>query len=102
MSSKEFNEHLKKIGGWKVIKDAMDQFHNDNVFLDEHLEEWKELYPDKWVAVFKGELIGVDANLDGLFKIIEAKNIPQPYTEVIRFLSTKKITWILSCQSVAC
>jgi len=97
--TEEFEKHPKKIGGWVVLKQSMEQFTKDNIFVDKHREEWLKLYPDKWVAVFKEELIGVDSNLDKLQKLVAEKNIPRPFSKVIAFLSTKRIPTILIRQA---
>ena len=89
-SFEEFEEYLEKIGGWEILKQSADQFTKDNIFLDKNRGEWLKLYPDKWVAVFREELIGVDSNLDKLLKLVAKKNIPQPYTAATAFLSAKR------------
>jgi hypothetical protein len=97
----DFEKYVKKHGGWKVFMDSWDQFAKDNVFLDKHYEEWKELHPDMWVAVFKEELIACDSNYDNLLKKTAVKKVREPYQAVIKFISTKDIHIILNLQAAA-
>ena len=98
--SEEFEKHVKKMGGRDIFTDSWRQFEKDNVFFEKHHREWIKLYPDKWAAVFKEELICADADLNKILKIANEK-ASQPYTVVIKFLSTKKITFILNYQAAA-
>jgi hypothetical protein len=95
----EFEKYVERIGGWGVLVDSMKQFEKDNIFLDNHAEEWRKLHSEEWVAVFKEELIGVAADLDELLKIVEGKNIRQPYSAAISFIFAKKIKFVLACQA---
>lgn len=95
----EFKEYLEKIGGPKVLLQSMEQFRKDNIFFDKNRGEWLKMYPNQWVAVFREELIGADANLPNFLALVKVQNIPEPYSEVIQFLSTKNIPMILSCQA---
>lgn len=96
----EFEDYVEEIGGWKVLKDSFEQFRKDTVFLDKHRAEWLKTYPDKWAAVFREELIAVDADLGKLMEAVKKRNIPRGYSEAVSFLSTKKIRIILSSRAV--
>jgi hypothetical protein len=99
INRERLNELLKGVGGVEGIMKSLEQFRKDHLFLKEHMEEWRKQYPDNWVVVFQEELIGADKDYFKLKRLIDKKNIPQPYSVVIAFLSTKRIPMILLGQA---
>lgn len=96
ISPEEEKKIIEKMGGIEILAQSHEQSEKDHIFLDKHLEEWRKLYPDHWVAVFEEELIVVEKDIFKFLAIIKEKNIPQPYSLVSSHLSTKRIRWILS------
>jgi hypothetical protein len=86
----EFEEYLNEFGGWEVLEKSREQFEADIIFFKENRDDLLELYPDQWVSVFSGKVIASGVNLMKVQKIIDSKDIPVPYLEVTRFISTDK------------
>jgi len=56
----------------------------------------REQYPDKYVAVFNGQIVGSDADLDRLFKKLRAKLKGKDLSAVaVDLIATDDIVWIL-------
>jgi hypothetical protein len=95
---KELEKFIEEMGGKEVLRQSREQFEKDHAFLDKNLQEWRKLYPDHWVAVFKEELIAVADDYFKLLQITKKRDIQSPFTKVVSLLSTKKIEWILPRQ----
>ena len=60
----------------------------------EHHEEWRREHPDKWIAVFGGELVASDSSEDVLLGKLEKLGLPIGEV-LIDFLPREDIPWIL-------
>lgn len=90
----EINKLFEKHGGFQAAIQTLEQFSKDRKYIDANFIDLMKRHPNKWIAVFKEELIAVSGNYDKLLKIIRKKNI-SPCRATIRLLSTKKESWIL-------
>ena len=70
------------------------QMRKDERFLEAHLEEWRELYPDMYVAVYQEELVGVSPDGRELVDLLEAKGI-HPGNTYWQFLRSEPIDLML-------
>ena len=99
MSPEELDKLLEEMGGKEVVMQGFEQYRKDREFLEKNFLEWRKLYPDHWIAVFKEELIVVEKDIFELLEIIKNKNIPCQFTVPIAFLDTKPSKpLILNCQ----
>ena len=75
------------------LREEGQQFEKDRKFLEAHLDEWHEQYPDMYVVVYQEELIGASPNSKELAEKIHAKGI-RPGVSYWRFLSTERVIMI--------
>jgi hypothetical protein len=63
-------------------------------FALEHLEEWRELHPNSWIAVYDGELAAVAPSRERLLEALARKQVPlgEVYLD---FLSEEKADLVL-------
>ena len=89
-------------GGVEAILKSMAQHGKNRNFLQEHRREWMGLYPKKWTAVFKEELVEVAETLEELIEKLQGKQIPSNET-VIDFLDDRRFMFVraLSAQPIA-
>jgi hypothetical protein len=54
----------------------LDRFRQDMLFLDGHRDELLRRYPERWVAVYNGEVVGAAKDPKRLIRQLERKGIP--------------------------
>jgi hypothetical protein len=59
----------------RAAYDSLEQFDQDNRYIDVHYDRLYALHKDQWVAVYKGEVIGVAPEINALLSEIERKGI---------------------------
>ena len=69
-------------------------FREDSLYFNEREEEFVQLYPDQWVAVYNKQFAGADADINRLLKDLRERGYPLE-SVVIRPMSTEDVTWIL-------
>ena len=67
---------------------AIDQFKRDEEYYDAHYSEILGQYPDQWVAVLDGSIVGADEDVFELIDRLRSAGIPTQRT-VMRRASTK-------------
>ena len=70
-------------------------FTEDQLFFDEMYHEFLERYPDKWVAVYNKEVIGVDEDFRRLLKSLKASGYPLRRLAINR-VTAEDANWILA------
>ena len=73
---------------------VMEQFKEDQDFVDAHYDEWSEAYPDHWVVVYQGRLLGAVRTIAEVARLATLESIP-PTRVVSRYLSSEPVTLIL-------
>lgn len=63
----------------------MDDFEQDNRFLAKNFNELQEHYPDSYIAIYQGQLIAVNSDLNKLIIDINRKEIDPTFT-LIEFI----------------
>ena len=48
----------------------------DALYFEAHREELLKRYPEQWVAILKGEVVGADPNFDRLLDQLQDKGLP--------------------------
>jgi len=78
-------------------KDSADmkRFREDSIFIEQHEDELKEKYPNKWIAVLNRKVVNVNDDFDSLLDNLKKHDI-HPGDCVIEFLSTSEEIWILT------
>jgi len=94
INPEDLDKMLEADGGIEGVMLQLEQGEKDNIFLESHQQEWKKQYPDKWIAVYKEELVAIAATTADLYRELEERDIPRNHTKV-HFLSTKNIRWML-------
>lgn len=79
----------KQIAVTRKDKKDINQFKRDTLFVEKHRDELVSKHPNKWIAVYKRQVQGVDSDLTNLLKILDQKSLPRGQT-VVEFLSTEK------------
>jgi len=85
---------VKTISITENDRKRMRQYRDDVLYIDKHLDELTEKYPNQWIAVHKKEIVGVDNDFDSLIKKLSSKNIPLGKT-AIEYLSTSEDMMVL-------
>lgn len=84
----------EKLGDWREALAHQDLVYADLRFLLDHLPEWREEHPNRWVAVYREELIVVEDTHERLIKEIKEKGIPLADV-TLDFISEEKVAYIL-------
>ena len=71
------------------------RFTEDQLFFEEMYHEFLERYPEKWVAVYHKEVVGVDEDFMRLLKSLKASGYPLRRLAINRVRS-KPVNWILA------
>lgn len=58
------------------VKVELRRFTEDHLFFGEMHDEFLERYPEKWVAVYRKEVVGVDSDFGRLLKSLKASGYP--------------------------
>lgn len=56
--------------------DELAQFDQDNSFFDANAQALVRDFPNQWIAVFHGEVVGHDPSLDGLVSRVAREGFP--------------------------
>lgn len=78
----------------RLIGEYLDQSRKDVEFLNEHWAAWVDQHPDKWVAVFEEEMVGMGDTFEEAIQAAEAQGAPRSRV-VVEFLAKDPIAMIL-------
>lgn len=77
MSNEEFlAEFRKAVGTPQEAAESMKRFEVTTRYAFAHLEEWREEYPNHWIAVRGEELVAAESSSKRLRKRLAEKEIP--------------------------
>ena len=79
----------------RLIEQYLIQSRKDADFLNVNRPDWVARHPDKWVAVFEEEIVGLGDTFDEVVRAAEAKDAPRGRI-VVEFLATDPIAMILA------
>ena len=71
----------------------LDQFERDHMYLEDNRSEWVQKYPDRWVGVYKEDLICSKGSFKEALDEADRRGI-RPYM-VIEFITDQPRTLIL-------
>ena len=74
--------------------ESLEQFVEDNRFLEGIRPELQNKYPNRWVAVYKKEVVGDAKSISKIIKMLKSKGVPVSQS-VLVFLRKKPIPMIL-------
>ena len=77
-----------------AIVAMLDQCKADDLFLNQRRAEWLKAYPDHWVVVYDGKLVGCSKVLEDALADAEAKGAPRAQV-ALKFLSIEPYGYIL-------
>ena len=77
-----------------LIQTYLTQSRKDVDFLNAHRSDWVSEHPDKWVAVFEEQIVGLADTFEGVIQAAEAKGAPRARV-VIEFLAKDPMAMIL-------
>jgi hypothetical protein len=60
----------------KAAYDSLEQFDRDSRYIDEHFEELWQQHRDQWVAVYQGQVVAIEPDIQTLVRSVEQKGIP--------------------------
>jgi hypothetical protein len=66
----------------------MEQFKSDIAYFDKYRDILVEQYPEEYVAVYNGRVIGSSPKPEGIAEIVAKSKAPE--TAVVMFMSKKK------------
>jgi uncharacterized protein DUF5678 len=76
------------------FRESMERGERDLKFALAHLEEWREQYPNHWIAVFDEKLVAAESSFDRLLKKLREHNVP-PAKSYVKFLPEKRLDFRL-------
>lgn len=85
---------LKEIREGELLKEYIGQYERDKQWLDEHRAMLLEKYRESWVAVYGGEVIAHDRNLNNLVDMLRKKRV-RASNAVIEYITDRKVTMLL-------
>ena len=74
---------------------VMEQFKEDQDFVDAHYDEWSAAYPDRWVVVYQGRLVGAVQSIAEMTRLAADEESIPPMRMVSRYLSSEPVKLIL-------
>ena len=77
-----------------TLKSHLDQFAEDNQYLESIRPELRNQYPNHWIAVYKKEVVGIESSLRRIVQHLLDKNIP-PSRTVVSYLRKEPLALIL-------
>lgn len=77
-----------------TVQQELERYRNDALYFEQHREELLKKYPECWIAVFEGDLVGTAKGLPQLLKHLDKRGLPQGRV-FIEHLSTKEDLLIL-------
>ena len=84
--------------GWErdydTLRSHLDQFAEDTRYLESIRPELRNKYPDRWVAVYKKQIVATAPKLKEIIKELASAGIPAQRT-VIDYLRKEPIALIL-------
>ncbi len=69
----------------------LQHFRKDTAFLEAHREDLVRQHPDRWIAIFGEEVVGVAPSLEELLDDLEKKGIPVGQVLVECFTSSPEV-----------
>jgi len=88
-SREEIKQMLEAMGGLEQIAREGEQFSKDIRTFSRMLPEWLGRYPNRWVAVYNGKVVGTSKKRRWLERRLSAKGI-DPDCAVIRYLEPNR------------
>ena len=72
----------------------LQRFHEDVVWFSAHRKELTAQYPDRWVAVYRKEVVGAHEDIEELSKHLKASHVPNGRAYV-HFAAAKPKAWVI-------
>jgi hypothetical protein len=79
----------------ELVQQELKQYRSDAEYFEEHRAELLEQYPERWVAIYNQQVVGVAKDAKRLKRQLERKGIP-PGRVVREYLTQKEELLILS------
>jgi len=95
MNDRQVRKVLDSMGGPNRVAKELRQFSRDSRLLSAVLKNLRTSLPNRWVAVFNGEVVETDKSLTRLLKKVEALGL-DPGRVAIRFLEHPRRFHILA------
>lgn len=90
MTSRLLEQALASAGGLKEFKRKRKQFRQDLTFIEKNRKKLLENYDEKWVAVYKSQIVSHGKNYNSILSYLEKNNMPVGQIP-IRYLSRHKV-----------
>ena len=84
----------EKLGESGEALEHQRQCYLDLRFLLDHLPEWRQKYPNRWVAVYRQRLVAVEETPEQLLRVIREHDIPVAEA-ILDFLTEEKVAYVL-------
>ena len=79
----------------KTLAQKLDHFQADSIWLDQHYNDFKEQYPEQWIAVYGKAIIDHGRSLATLMKRLRRKYGKRTGDIVVRFVSTEEVILVV-------
>lgn len=85
---------IKQMGGAEEVHIGLREFNNRVRALDDQRVQLTEKYPNKWIAVYNGEVGAIAESIEDLLEEMDRLGIPRKGA-VIDFMDTERRTMTL-------
>jgi hypothetical protein len=89
-----FQYSSEQIGEPKEVHARHQRLTSDIRFLLKNVDRWRAEYPNRWIAVYNGELVAVADTQERILTAISDKGLPLPEV-IIDFLGEQQYAYIL-------
>ena len=86
MGKSQESEIMKLLGDQEQMIEELRHFGDDTDFFASVYDKLIQEYPNHWVAVFRGAVVGVEETPEKLFESLRAKQIPAARAVVAKLL----------------
>ena len=71
-------------------------FTRSTQYMRTHYHELREKYPDHWIAIYNGEVVGASLGFHDLFDDLKAKGIPLRHTFIDKIETERVLRFFLA------
>lgn len=86
----EFGNVLENIAKETRLRESAVVLGQSQDYIDSHRDELLQLYPDRWIAVHKQEIVGADKDILNLVRKLRASGVPLKHI-ALEMLSREEI-----------
>ena len=94
MSTDLLEGFAQRLGDPERARKHQRRLDRDLGFLLSHMDEWRKTHPNRWVAVYGGELVAIEDSKERLLEAIGKKKLPLREV-LVDFISEQQVALVL-------